>query len=320
MQKVLITGIGGFAGSHLVEFLIKNVKETQIHGIIRNKKNTEKLEEHLNKIKLFECDICDEKKLNEVIKQVQPDIIFHLAAVAFVPDSFENPKKTFQVNFDGAINLFESIRKYSDKTKVIAISSPELYGLVYDNELPIKETQPFRPLTPYGTSKAAMDLLGYQYFKSYELNIVRIRPFNHIGLKRDSKTVDSDWCHQIVEIEKGKKEPIIFVGNLETVRDFTDVRDMVKAYWLAAEKCKAGEAYNICSGKGILMKDLLKKLLELSNKKIEIKVDEKRLRQALIPKLLGDNSKFVKETNWKPKIPIEQTLKDLLNYWRKTVN
>jgi len=198
-------------------------------------------------------------------------------------------------------------------------NSSEEYGLVSKNELPIKETNPLRPLSPYAVSKVGQDLLGYQYYKSYGLNIIRTRAYNHTGPRREDVFVCSNFAKQIAMIEKGKEPPIIYVGNLKAKRDFTDVRDIVRAYWLALEKCTPGEVYNICSGRARSIKEVLDILLSLSKTTLKIKKDPKRLRPSDIPILQGDSSKFRKITGWKPEIPFEKTLEDLLNYWREKV-
>ena len=200
----------------------------------------------------------------------------------------------------------------------IACSSEE-YGMVYENEVPIKETNPLRPLSPYAVSKVAMDYLGYQYFQSYKERIIRTRGFNHTGPRRGDTFAESNFAKQIAMIEKGKQEPIIHVGNLDATRDYTDVRDMVAAYLLAVEKCDPGDVYNICTGTTIKIGDMLDMLLSMSKVKVEIKPDPARMRPSDVPVLLGDNSKFVAKTGWKPAVPFKNTMEDLLNYWRERV-
>jgi GDP-4-dehydro-6-deoxy-D-mannose reductase len=201
-------------------------------------------------------------------------------------------------------------------TRIQIAGSSEEYGMVYENEIPIKETNPLRPLSPYAVSKVAHDLLGYQYYKSYKLYIVRTRGFNHSGPRRGEVFVESNFPKQIAEIEKGLKEPVIHVGNLEAKRDFTDVRDMVRGYWLSLEKCDPGEVYNICSGRAFKIKEVLDILLSLSKVKVEVKQDPTRMRPSDVPILLGDHTKFSEKTGWQPTIPFEKTLEDILNYWR----
>ena len=189
--------------------------------------------------------------------------------------------------------------------------------MVYEDELPIKESNPLRPLSPYAVSKVAQDMLAYQYFMSYGTDVVITRGFNHEGPRRGPVFVASDFAKQIADIERGLKTPVIHVGNLEARRDFTDVRDMVRAYWLALEKCQGGEVYNICSGKAWRIKDVLEMLLGMTKVKIEVREDPARLRPSDVPVLLGDHSKFTDRTGWKPSIPFEQTLKDMLEFWRR---
>ncbi len=197
--------------------------------------------------------------------------------------------------------------------------SSEEYGLVTPDELPMKETNSLRPLSPYAVSKVAQDLLAWQYFKSYSLKTVRTRGFNHTGPRRGEVFICSTFAKQIAEIEKGKREPVIYVGNLEAKRDFTDVRDIARAYWLTLEKGIEGEVYNIGTGKAYAMKDVLDMLLSLSKANVKVEVDPQRLRPSDVPILISDSSKFVKQTGWKPEIPFRDSLQDLLNYWRERI-
>jgi GDP-4-dehydro-6-deoxy-D-mannose reductase len=248
-----------------------------------------------------------------------PEKIFHLAAQSFVGTSFHAPQETLTTNIIGQLNILEAVRSLGINPYVMIAGSSEEYGLVYENELPIKETNPLRPLSPYAVSKVTQDLLGYQYFKSYGLNVVITRAFNHTGRRRGEPFVSSNFSKQIAMIEKGKQEPIIHAGNLEAIRDFNDVRDIVKAYWLSLEKCKPGEVYNICSGKGYKIKEVLGILLSLTKVKVKITQDPDRLRPSDVPVLIGDSTKFRAATGWHPEIPFEKTLQDLLNFWRENV-
>lgn len=318
-MKVLITGITGFAGSHLAEYLLTQ-KNCKVYGIYRWRSRMENINHLMNKIKLFECDLRDAVSVNNVIKQVKPDLIFHLAAQSYVPMSWVAPAETLTTNIIGELNIFESVRNIGLKDCRIQLAcSSEEYGLVYPSEVPIKETNPLRPLSPYGVSKVAQDLLGFQYQKSYGLNIIRTRAFNHTGPRRGEVFVTSNFSKQIAEIEKGKRAPVIYVGNLEAVRDFTDVRDVARAYYLCLTKGTSGEVYNICSGKGYKIREVLDLLLELSKIKIQVKTDPKRLRPSDVELLIGDYSKIKKEIGWKPEIPFKKTLQDLLDYWRERV-
>jgi len=314
-MKVLITGITGFAGSHLAEYLLK-LGGIEVYGTRRWRSRMENIHHIKDKIKFVECDLRDYSSMIRAIEQTKPDRIFHLAAQSFVPTSWIVPSDTITTNINGNLYLFEACREAGINPLIQIACSSEEYGMVYENEVPIKETNPLRPLSPYAVSKVGQDMLSYQYYQSYKIPIIRTRGFNHSGPRRPSIFVCSDFARQIVDIEKGMRKPIIYVGNLEAVRDFTDVRDMVRAYWLALEKGEPGEVYNISTGKGYKIKELLNMLLSLSKVKVEIREDSSRLRPSDVPLLIGDNSKFVKRTGWKPEIPFKITLEDLLDYWR----
>ena len=314
-MKALITGITGFVGSHLAELLLS--KGYEVYGIARWRSSTENINHIKSKLSIIEADLNDAHSFYNAIQKIKPDEIYHLAAQSFVPTSWTAPADTMKTNVIGTINLFEAVRKAGIDPKIQVACSSEEYGLVKPEETPIKETNPLRPLSPYGVSKVAQDMLSFQYSKSYALNVVVTRGFNHTGPRRGEVFVCSNFAKQIVEIEKGLKKPIISVGNLEAIRDFTDVRDMVKGYNLALEKGIPGERYNICSGKGYKISEVLDMLLKMTDKDIKIEKDPARDRPSDVPILLGDNSKFIKQTGWKPEIPFEKTLKDLLDYWRK---
>ena len=323
-MRILITGITGFVGSHLADYILAHFPEVEVHGIKRWRSDMSNISHLENQITLHECDIKDAHNIYEVIERVKPDKIFHLAAQSYVPASWESPAETLQTNIIGQANLFEAVRKShsSEYDPVIHIAgSSEEYGLVKPDEIPINENNPLRPLSPYAVSKVAQDFHGYQYHKSYGLRIIRTRAFNHSGPRRGHLFVDSNFAKQIAEIEKGLRAPEIKVGNLEAIRDFTDVRDMVEAYWLATEKCEPGEIYNISSGRAYKIKDMLDKLLQLSTvKNIRIIEDPTRKRPSDVAVLVGDSEKFRLKTGWKPKYDyLTQTLKDTLDYWRKRV-
>jgi len=317
-MKALITGISGFAGSHLAEFLLN--KEYRVFGTFYDESTFSNLNGFIEKVTLFKCDIRNYDSLKKIIKEVQPDEIYHLAAISFIPTSLENPKLTFDTNLYGTLNLYQAIIGLKINPKVLFVGSADEYGLVKESDLPIRENCPLCPINPYSISKVSADFLSYFYFKNFHLNIIRVRPFNHIGPRQSSEFVCSSFAKQIAEIEKGLKEPVIKVGNLEPKRDFTDVRDMVRDYWLALQKGDPGEIYNICSGKAVSIKDLLDKLLAMSKKDIEVRQDPKKLRPSDIPLLLGDSTKFREKTRWKRGIPFEKTLQDILDYWRGKIN
>ena len=316
MRRVLVTGVTGFAGSHLVDYMVER-GDAEIWGIQRWRSRTENIEHLRGSMKLVECDLRDAESTRDTIEQIKPDWIFHLAAQSFVPTSWKAPTESLTTNVLGQLHLFEACRRLGLKPRIQVACSSEEYGMVHEDELPIRETNPLRPLSPYAVSKVAQDMLAYQYFMSYGTDVVITRGFNHEGPRRGPVFVASDFAKQIADIERGLKTPVIHVGNLEARRDFTDVRDMVKAYWLALEKCQGGEVYNICSGKAWRIRDMLDLLLGMTKVKIEVREDPARLRPSDVPVLLGDHSKFTERTGWKPSIPFEQTLKDMLEFWRR---
>lgn len=316
-MRVLITGITGFAGSHLADYILANHPDVKVYGIIRWRSRMENILHLKDKIGLYEADLKDIVSLKKCLEEIKPDRIFHLAAQSFVPFSWRCPAETFSINAIGQINLFEAILGLNLSPRIQIAGSSEEYGLVNADEIPMKETNPLRPLSPYAVSKVAQDLLAYQYFKSYDLWTVRTRGFNHTGPRRGEVFICSNFSKQIVEIEKGKRKPVIYVGNLEAKRDFTDVRDIVRGYWLCLEKGEKGDVYNIGSGKPYSMKEILDLLLSMSKVNVEVKVDPSRLRPSDVPILMADNTKFTKITGWKPKIPLKQSLRDLLEYWRE---
>jgi GDP-4-dehydro-6-deoxy-D-mannose reductase len=315
MRRVLVTGVTGFVGSHLVDYMLER-GDCEIVGIQRWRSRTENIEHFADKITLLECDLRDASSTRDTLEKVRPDWIFHLAAQSFVPTSWTAPTESLTTNIIGQVNLFEAVRKLAMPCRIQLACSSEEYGMVHTDELPIRETNPLRPLSPYAVSKVGQDLLGYQYWMSWKLDCVRTRGFNHEGPRRGPVFVASDFAKQIADIEKGRKPPEILVGNLEARRDFTDVRDMVRAYWLALEKGAPGEVYNICSGSAWTVRKVLDQLLSMTQAKIEIRKDPARLRPSDVPVLLGDCSKFFEATGWKPVIPFEQTLRDMLEYWR----
>lgn len=318
MKKALITGITGMAGSHLADYLLA-LGDIEVHGTKRWRSRTENIDHLEGQITLHDCDLTDFKNTFDIIQKVKPDFIFHLAAQSFVPTSWVSPAATLTDNITMQVNVFEAVREVGiDPMIQIALSSEE-YGMVYPDEVPINEDNPLRPLSPYAVSKVAQDLMGYQYNQSYGLKVIRTRTFNHEGPRRGDVFVTSNFAKQIAEIEAGKKEPVIYVGNLQAKRDWTDVRDTVRGYWLAVNKCTPGDVYVIASGETRTVQAMLDLLLSMSNVKVEIKQDPSRMRPSDVEILLGDYSKFNKETGWKPEIPFEKMMEDLLNYWRERV-
>jgi len=317
-MKVLITGISGFAGSHLADYLL-SLNDVEVLGTIRWRSRLDNINHILDKIKLYECDIRDASAIKYVIGEIKPTYIFHLAAQSYVPFSWRAPSETLMTNILAELNLFEAVRELKLDSFIHIAGSSEEYGLVYPEEIPIKETNPLRPLSPYAVSKVAQDLLGYQYYKSYGLKIIRTRAFNHTGPRRGEVFVSSNFARQVIEIEKKKRAPAIYVGNLEAVRDFLDVRDVVRGYYLALKKGAPGEVYNIASGKGLKIKDLLNKIIEMAHLNLKVVQEPSRMRPSDVELLVGSNDKFKTATGWKPEIPFEKTVQDLLDYWRDKI-
>ena len=317
MKRALITGITGFVGSHLAEFLLD--KGIEVYGMARWRSKLDNIIHIKDELNLVEADIRDGHSVQRAVEESAPDYIFHLASQSFVPMSWRAPADTMETNAVGTIHLLEAVRQSKCDATILVAGTSEEYGMVYPEGLPIKETDPLRPLSPYGVSKVAGDKLGCQYHWSYGLKTVVTRAFNHTGPRRGDVFVTSNFAKQIAEIEKSLKEPVMYVGNLNAQRDFSDVRDIVKAYWLAVTKCEHGEVYNICSGETRTIQSVLDLLLDMTDKKIEIRQDPSRMRPSDVQVLHADCSKFRGKTGWKPQIPFEETIRDLLNYWRERV-
>ena len=321
INKVLITGINGFVGSHLAEYILKNYPKVRVSGLVRWRSPLDNIKHLTEKINLKWGDLLDPFSLDKVLRETESDVIFHLAAQSYVDFSFLAPVATLEANVIGTANLLESVRKLKSSNNYDPIihvcSSSEVYGQVKSQEIPIKENNPFRPASPYAVSKVAEDMLGYQYWLSWKIKTIRTRLFTHTGPRRGEVFAESSFAKQIAGIEAGKSKPIVHVGNLQSVRTFMDVRDAVCAYWLLVEKCKIGEVYNIGGEQTMTVGELMRSLLSLSTRKdIKVRIDPERLRPSDVTLQIPDISKFVKETRWKPKIKLEKTLEDLLNFWR----
>lgn len=318
-KTALITGITGFVGSHLTELLL--AEGFEVVGTTRPRSPMDNVEHLLDRVKVVDAELLDPHSMDSLLQQIKPHYIFHFAAQSFVKSSWNSPATTMEINVIGSVHLFEAVRRLDNDAVVQIAGSSEEYGRIKKNEMPVTEENPLRPLSPYAVSKVAMDYLGYQYYESYGMRIIRTRGFNHTGPRRGDVFAESTFAKQIALIEKGKQQPVIKVGNLETARDYTDVRDMVRAYYLSVQKCDPGEIYNIATGKAWSIKQVLDMLLAISPMKNKIKIEEdpERMRPSDVPILIGDSTKFRKKTGWKPEIPFEKTLEDLLNYWRERV-
>lgn len=317
VKRLLITGISGFVGGHLVDHLIKTQADLGIYGTIRERSNLEYLLKYGDRINLRHCDMTDSSSVRQTLKEIQPDYLVHLAGQSSIAHSWSQPHSLLNANVVSTINIFEGIKDLGlSGTRVIIIGSSDCYGIIDKTDFKVPENYPLKPVSLYAVTKAINEYYACHYHLVNNLDVVLVRTFNHTGPRRPGEYALSGFARQIAEIEKGVKEPVLYTGNLNIVRDFLDVRDVVVAYRLALEKCRSGEIYNICSGKGYKLKDLLGILLSLSSAKVNIKTDDRLIRHFDLPCIVGDNSKFVKETGWKIMYDIRDTLKDLLDYYR----
>ena len=313
-MKALVIGGGGFVGPYLVRHLTddlgyevtvtKTVKETLTmdNATVRN------------------LDILDMEQIRTLLEEEKADYLFHLAAQSSVAYSWKNPTLTVDVNIKGCINLLEAIRLVDKKLRVLLIGSGEEYGHIKKDECPIIEDNVVRPGNIYAATKSCQNMLGRIYSDAYNLDIMMVRAFNHIGPNQTPMFVVADFCKQVADIEKGKQEPVINVGNLSAKRDFTDVRDVVKAYAKLVAGGKRGETYNVGTGHAVAIQDILNKIISMSDKDIEVKVDPGKLRPVDVPIIEPDISKIKREVGWEPLIPLEQTLRETLEHWRKEQN
>jgi len=317
-MRLLITGITGFVGSYMAEYALQ--EKAEVFGSIRWRSKTDNIDHLRSKITLVESDLRDLSSVRALLETANPTHVIHLAAQSFVGASWKTPAETLSTNILSQVNLLEGLRDLKLAPRFLVVGSSEEYGLVAEDELPIKETNPLRPLSPYAVSKVAQDLMGYQYWKSYGLPIVRSRAFNHEGPRRGDVFVTSNFARQVAEIEAGLHDPVIYIGDLKPRRDYSDVRDIVRGYWLLLERGTPGEVYNLCSGAEWSIERMLNFLIGQSTlSHIEIRQDPARLRPSDVPVLRGCREKIERALGWRGVIPLEQTLTDLLEYWRRRI-
>jgi len=318
INRVLITGITGFVGSHLADFILASFPEVQIFGLARWRAPKDNIRHILDRITLEFGDLLDLPSLKTILSKQKPDVIFHLAAQSYVPFSFSSPVVTLSANVIGTCNLLEATKELTNYDPIIHIcSSSEVYGQVKQDEVPIREDNPFRPSSPYAVSKVGEDMLAYQYWLSWKIKTIRTRMFTHTGPRRGEVFAVSNFAKQIAAIEAGLAPPVIKVGNLDSIRTFLDVRDAVKAYWLLVERCPPGEVYNIGGVETMTVGEMLNRLLRLSKiKNINVEVDQSRLRPSDVTLQIPCIDKFTEATGWKPEIKFEKTLENTLDYWR----
>lgn len=315
-MKALITGIAGFAGSHLTEHLLSQGHE--VSGIVLPGESVENLSHLHEQITLFEGDILRPESLQTAFENAQPDWVFHLAALSSTGASWNNPALAFEVNVIGGIRLLEVCIPFKGQLRIILVTSAEIYGGGNANGVLTEESR-YLPQNPYAVTKLALDLSAEQIARVNDLSLIRMRPMNHTGPRQGPGFAITDFAKQIAEIEAGQKEPVLRVGNLNSTRDFSDVRDIVRAYTLAAERGLPGEAYLICSGKCQLIQETLETLISFSESSIAIEQDPAKFRPVDMNTFTASSSKFAEATGWRPEIPFEQTLRDTLDYWRGKV-
>lgn len=314
-MKALITGVNGFVGGYLADCLL--AQGVDVHGTFIITTDLDKVD---CRITLHELDITDKLAVQKTLDQVKPDFIFHLAAQSSAAISWKKPQMTVEININGTLNILESIRELGTSPRILLIGSSEEYGFISPEDVPVSEEQMPVPGNPYAISKLAQSMLGQLYSRSYRMNIVMVRAFNHIGPKQSPIFAVADFAKRIAEIEKGLTEPILKVGNLEAIRDFTDVRDIVRAYWMLVQKGKPGQVYNVGSGHGMKIQEILELLLKRSKVSISLEEDPDRLRPSDIPMMIAEVSKINEEIGWSPEIELDKTLDDIMHYWREQIN
>lgn len=315
-MRALITGAAGFVGGHMISYLLAETDLELIGTIYRRHP------QHAwpkRRVHLEQLDLREEAAVAEILTRWHPDFIVHLAGQSFVPVSWQHPWPTFEQNVLTLLNILNGVRLAQLKARVLVVGSGEEYGEIRPEDLPIDEETPLHPTSPYAVSKVAEDLLGWQYFRSHGLYTVRVRPFNHIGPGQNEFFVTSSFAKQIAQIEAGQIPPRLKHGNLAAKRDFTDVRDVVRAYWLLLQKGEAGAVYNVGSGHGVSIQEILDFYVDQAHIPITLEKDPTRMRPSDIPAIICDPTHLQQSTRWKPQIPLETTLADILADWRKRV-
>ncbi len=315
-MKALITGVGGFVGSHLASYLVAKTG-LDVWGLDLVEGRAAALRP---RITLHVGDVLmDLAAVKDLFAAAQPDYVFHLAAQAFVPSSWKDPWTTLENNIRGQLNVLLAAVAMQKPPRILVVGSADEYGIVFPEELPISETNPLRPNSPYAVSKVAQDMLGYQYYASHKLPVVRVRPFNHIGPGQSPAFVTADFAKQIAEVEAGLREPVMRVGNLGARRDFSDVRDIIRGYYLALSEGEPGEVYNLGAERSYSIRQVLDCLLALSETPVAVEQDPTRLRPSDVPEIVADCTKFRSQTGWRAEIPLERSLQDILDYWRSRI-
>lgn len=318
-MRILITGITGMVGSHLAEYVLADHPAVEVHGLVRWRSPLDHIRGIQHRVRLHEAELRDLHSLVRLLTEVRPERIFHLAAQSYVSSSFTAPADTLHTNVIGTTNLLDAVRLVGIDPKIHICSSSEVYGQVKPDEVPIRESNEFRPASPYAVSKTGEDMIALQYFLSYGIRTIRTRMFTHTGPRRGDVFAESAFAKQVAEIEAGVRDNPLKVGNLDSVRTFADVRDAVRAYWLLLEKCPGGEVYNIGGERTMLVGEMLEILKGMARCRIQHAVDPALVRPSDVTLQIPDVSKFRQATGWRPEIPLEATLRDLLDYQRARV-
>jgi len=315
-MRIFITGATGFVGTHLRRYLLEATDWTLVGTAYPTAPENAQPSE---RERLIYLDLRDRKLTEAALQEYQPDFIVHLAAQSHIPTAYRNPWETLKNNSLGQLNLLEACVTLKLAPRVLVIGSGEEYGRADKEALPFRETHPLRPENPYSVSKVTQDVMGYQYFISYGLPVLRVRPFNHVGPGQSSRFVLPAFASQIAEIEAGKRDPVMYVGNLDPMRDFTDVRDVVRAYHQILTKGTEGEVYNVASGQPRSIGQMLDTLLSLTDETVEVEIDPERYRPADVPIIYGSAEKLTADTGWTPRFSIDDTIRDVLDEWRERV-
>jgi len=314
----LITGVTGLAGAHLANMLAEELHGAELFGGFEPS-NPGNLKELSGKVEMLPLEILDKEQVKQSVEGISPDVIYHFAAFVSVARSFEDPALAFQTNAIGTINLLEAAKSCCRSAKIMVPGSAEAYGRIDPKDMPITESQPLRARNPYGLSKASQEMIAQYYQETFGMNIFLTRSFHYTGPGQPTGFVCSDFAKQIAEIERGMKDPVISVGNLKAKRDFLDIRDVVRAYWVIVEEGRPGVVYNVCSGRSVAIEEVLDSLVGMSHARISVRVDPARLRPVDVPDFVGDNSRLVRETSWRQRIALADSLRDVLEFWRGKV-
>lgn len=315
-MRWLITGADGFVAAHLIPHVLASDPDSEVWGMVWGKAPRSSWPQPHPRLHVIAAEITDASEVDTIVKETSPDAVLHLASASSVAASWQQPAATYEVNVIGQLHLLEAVRRMARPPTVVIASSAEIYGRIGHKGAAISEGAPLSPASPYAVTKAAQDLQAAQYFISHGLRTVRLRLFNHTGPGRPPHFVVSSFAKQIAEINCGRREPVMRVGNLDVSRDFTDVRDVVQAWRLAALVGVPGEAYNICSGRATSIRTILEDLLQHTSQSVDVQIDPDLLREGEIEVLFGDPSRFTALTAWQPEIPLAQTLADLVDWWQ----